>query len=232
MNVHSPLHLTGPSAVFIDWANVYGWTKYLKNEVDAKKLLNHLKTYPQIKAINFYYGTDDHPKSKAFLGKVKRLGYQVTTKPVKYITVHHHPLIHKRKCDFDVEITMDVYAALEAKIDSFIFISGDGDFAPLYHPLIKRKKQVIVVYSPKHIGREIWEIPHGIYKLNIKKIPSIRLKTLSPRPKTRGAINKHPTRSPQKSQANTKKITPKKLHPLNKNEIKKLLLKFKIYYHL
>jgi len=37
--------LKGKTSVFIDWANVYGWTKSLKREVDAEELFGYLKTY-------------------------------------------------------------------------------------------------------------------------------------------------------------------------------------------
>ncbi len=37
--------LRGKTAVFIDWANVYGWRGH---KVDPKKLYKYLKTFKQI----------------------------------------------------------------------------------------------------------------------------------------------------------------------------------------
>ncbi len=166
------LKLRGKTAVFIDWANVYGWRKSLKQEVDPQKLYKYLKNYREIKKISFYYGEDKHPKSKQLLRKAVKIGYHVTTKPVKYIqiTVVGGQKIYRRKCDFDMEICIDVHKFMNEGLESFIFFSGDGDFEPLYKLLIERKKQVIVIYSPGHLGREIWNLKRGIFKTEIQKL--------------------------------------------------------------
>lgn len=197
------LKLRGNTCVFVDWANVYGWTNRLNKEVDPRKLYHYLKTFKEIKDIRFYYGLDKHPKSKQFLRKIKQIGFTVVTKEVKYIPVSidtsHFKHVAKeikvsldnikhleikdvekilqilnkkvlrRKCDFDMEIALDCFENLE-KYDSYIFFSGDGDFATLYKRLIEAKKQVIVVYAPGHIGREIWEIQKGLFKVNIQNV--------------------------------------------------------------
>jgi len=167
------LKLKGKTAVFIDWANVYGWISSLKKPVNPKKLFKYLKTYPEICSINFYYGKDTNKKSKEFLVEIKKMGYKLTTKPVKHITVGKvaNTVIRKRKCDFDIEICMAVYSCLEKKIGSFIFFTGDGDFEPLYKHLIKLRKQVIVIYQKGHLGKEVWELKRGIFKTEIKKFP-------------------------------------------------------------
>jgi len=197
------LLLKGKTAVFIDWANVYGWTNRLDKEVSPHKLYRYLKTYKEIKDIRFYNGLDKHPKSKQFLKKIKQTGFIVITKEVKYIPVSIDTSYFKhltreikesldnikrletkdikailqilnrkvlrRKCDFDMEIALDCFENLE-KYQSYIFFSGDGDFATLYKRLIEAKKQVIVVYAPGHIGREIWEIQRGLFKVNIQNV--------------------------------------------------------------
>ncbi len=81
------LRLKGQTAVFIDWANVYGWKKSLKREVNPEKLFSYFKKYPQVKEINFYYGEDKHPKSRVFLKKMKQIGFRIISKEVKYIPV-------------------------------------------------------------------------------------------------------------------------------------------------
>lgn len=166
------LKLKGKTCVFIDWANVYGWRKSLKREIDPKKLYKYLKRYKEIKDIRFYYGVDTHPKSSAFLRIIKRVGYTLNTKSVKYIFIAkvEGQKLYRRKCDFDMEISIDVHESVRKGIKSYIFFSGDVDFAPLYHMLINMKKQVIVVYSKDHIGREIWDIKRGLFKVQVSHL--------------------------------------------------------------
>lgn len=163
------LKLRGKTAVFIDWANVYGWRKSLKREVGPRKLYKHLKKYKEVDQIRFYYGTDRHTKSKTFISSIRKIGYKVVTKPVKYILAAdiEGQKVHRRKCDFDMEVCIDVHRALEKETESFVFFTGDGDLEPLYKLLIRKKKQVIVIYAKRHIGREIWEIKRGLFKAQV-----------------------------------------------------------------
>lgn len=178
------LNLREPCNVYIDWANVHGWTKSLKQEVDPKKLFRYLKSYKEIQDINFYFGKDKHPKSKVFLKDIKKIGYNVKTKPVKYIkldfsvktetdlsnSVKVLTPAYTRKCDFDMETCIDVHKDFKKGIKGFIFFTGDGDFAPLYKLLVQKKKQVIVIYASGHLGKEIWEIKKGLFKIQINNL--------------------------------------------------------------
>lgn len=176
MNKYKILKLKGKTAVFIDWANVHGWEESGHFEVNLKKLFKYLRGYKEIKAIDFYFGKDTHPKSKKFLGEAKKIGFAVITKPVKYIRVAEFQgnSIFRRKCDFDMEICIDVHKYLDQNYNSFIFFSGDGDFEPVYRLLIERHKQVIVIYGQGHLGREIYSIKHGLYKLDINKLGQLK----------------------------------------------------------
>ena len=160
------LKLRGKAAVFIDWANVYGWTKTLKQPVNPKNLYKYLNSYTLITQVLFYFGTDRNEKSQKFINRVAKIGYKVTTKPVKYILISEikSRKLYRRKCDFDMEICIDVHKLLEKGFESFIFFTGDGDFEPLYNLLIKKQKQVIVIYAFGHLGREIYAMKKGIYK--------------------------------------------------------------------
>lgn len=175
------LKLIGKTAVFVDWANVYYWKDSLKKEIDAKKLFAYLRDYREIKEISFYFGTDSHPKSKRQLEQAKAAGYRVITKPVKFLPkkAEDGSIVWVRKCDFDLEIGLDCFEKLD-KFDGFIFLSGDGDFATLYKRLIDRKKQVIVVYVRGSLGREIWEMKRGIFKVELPRLGQF-YKKMSPR---------------------------------------------------
>jgi len=180
-------HLKGKTAVFVDWANVYKWRDSLKKDIDLRKLFDYLKTYSQIKEVSFYFGTDRHPASKEQIRQAKKIGYRAVTKPVKYLPkkIEKGKIFWYRKCDFDLEIGLDSFERLD-KFDGFIFFSGDGDFATLYKRLIKRKKQVIVIYMYGHLGREIWEMKKGIFKASIKKLRTDLYKKMTPH-RRRGA---------------------------------------------
>lgn len=166
------LKLSGKTAVFIDWANVHGWQKSLKKKIDTLKLHKYLKSYTEVEAIRFYFGTDTNEGSKKFLQVVNSAGYSLVTKPVKYILVAkvNKEEVYKRKCDFDLEICIDVHKFINRGFDSFVFFSGDGDFEPLYQHLLSEKKQVIVIFASGHLGREIYKIEKKIYIKAIDKL--------------------------------------------------------------
>lgn len=198
--------LKGETVVFIDWANVYGWKSSGQRTIEPAKLYKYLKTYKEIFDIIFYFGEDVHPKSKSFLKTVKKIGFEVVTKPVKYIPVSldssHFKSITKeikyslsvnkklqaeeieqilrmldkkilrRKCDFDIEIAMDVYRLLQRR-KTFIFFSGDGDFAPLLNFLANQGKQVIVIFGEGHLGKEVVKLGRKVFLCSIKNIPPI-----------------------------------------------------------
>lgn len=174
------LKLKGPTQVYIDYANVYGW----RQDLNLKSLYKYLKSYSLISQINFYYGEDNNSKSQQFLSQIKRIGYKLHIKPVKHITIGKidSNTITKRKCDFDVEICISIFQALKTKTKTFIFFSGDGDFAPIYQHLLKLKKQVIVIYHPGHLGKEIWQFKN---KLFITRLDYL-LKTKNNPPQLRG----------------------------------------------
>lgn len=162
------LKLKGKTFVCIDYANVYGWKKSLKKEIDLRSLFERLNNYKEISEINFYYGKDNNEKSNEFLKYVEDLGFCVNTKTVKHIKIEGTDIC-QRKCDFDLEIGLDCFENLN-NFESFLFFTGDGDFATLYERLIKNNKQVIVIYTKGHLGREIWVMKKGIFKTEFKKL--------------------------------------------------------------
>ncbi|RLF26918.1 MAG: hypothetical protein DRN14_06120, partial [Thermoplasmata archaeon] len=175
------LKLHGKTMVLVDWANVYRWKNSLKGEVDPEKLYKYFMSYEQVGEMSLYHGIDVHPKSAEFLKRMKDIGYKVVTKPVKYLKVRADSgeIVSQRKCDFDLEMGLDAYERI-GEYDSFVFLSGDGDFATLYERLIAKGKQVIVVYSSGHLGREIWEMKRGIFKVELKKLSKELVKKMSP----------------------------------------------------
>ncbi len=78
--------------------------------------------------------------------------------------------VSRRKCDFDVEISRDIYNNLE-NFNTLVLFSGDGDYEALVKDLIMKGKKVIVVYAFGHFGREYDELIAELTKLGIKNKP-------------------------------------------------------------
>lgn len=191
MSEEFQLKLRGRTAVFVDWANVYRWKDKLKKAMDAEKLYKYLKSYDQVGEVRFYFGEDDvHPKSREFLETVRKMGYFLATKKVKYLKIYDDTggnFIWKRKCDFDLEIGLDAIELMK-DYDSFVFFSGDGDYATLYERLIRKGKQVVVVYMYGCLGREIWEMKRGIFKASVVKLGVDLFQKMTPDRRSRARL--------------------------------------------
>lgn len=75
----------------------------------------------------------------------------------------------RRKCDFDCEITLDIMKNMN-RFDGIVLFSGDGDYAVVVDELIKRRKQVIVVFAKGCKGREYQDFKKGLYLCSVNKI--------------------------------------------------------------
>ncbi|MFA6526326.1 MAG: NYN domain-containing protein [Candidatus Buchananbacteria bacterium] len=93
--------------VLIDWANVYGWSKTLKWEIDPKKLFIYLKR-PKVVDIKFYYGVEySEPKSVAFKSEIENIGYSSNFKEVKWTPVYLEKQTHFKKIVKDLFNVLD-----------------------------------------------------------------------------------------------------------------------------
>jgi len=77
--------------------------------------------------------------------------------------------VRRRKCDFDVEISCDVYNNLN-RMKVFVLFSGDGDYAALVRDIIKKGRQAIVVFGPSHKGKEYDDITKGLFLCSVNKL--------------------------------------------------------------
>ena len=77
--------------------------------------------------------------------------------------------IYRRKCDFDCEIAVDVMNNIDS-IDSLILFSGDGDYAVVADELIKRSKQMIVVFAPGYKGKEYGNFKKGLFLCSVNRL--------------------------------------------------------------
>lgn len=77
--------------------------------------------------------------------------------------------VQRRKCDFDVEISRDVYNNL-GDFETVIIFSGDGDYAALAKDLISKGKKVIVVFASGHKGKEYEDFKTGLFLCSVQKL--------------------------------------------------------------
>jgi len=77
--------------------------------------------------------------------------------------------VRRRKCDFDVEISRDVYNNL-ADFETLLILSGDGDYAALAKDLIYKSKKVIVVFAPGHKGKEYEDFKKGLFLCSVRQL--------------------------------------------------------------
>lgn len=166
---------------FVDFGNVRPWAKDFwpeENrfrfcaEIDIEKLaqvcewINPKKKY-------FYYGffpkRDDldlshqlnlrHKNSIYRIDKARKFGFEIKSKEVKMIPNYDEVgkfLGKTPKCNFDVEITMDILMKIE-KYDSIMLFSGDSDFGRLLSYLKTKGKKIIIVCARNRMSKELKE---------------------------------------------------------------------------
>lgn len=80
--------------------------------------------------------------------------------------------IEDRKCNFDVEIGVDMLLDFERKkADIFCLWSGDSDFADPIRELLKNKKKVILFSTARKVSRELNDLKtEGLVIFEISKI--------------------------------------------------------------
>jgi len=172
------------AAVFID-AGHYHYRLFDKWKIDYKKLIQYIQNRGYIASYVFYYeGIPSqssyfykHPeatyndfnqakkKKKNYFRILRSFGFIVRYKPVRKI--YDKDLSqYKLKCNFDVELTMDVMDILLNKdIDVFIFCSGDGDFIRLLRHVKSQGKKTIVMGLKKSMNDKLAMSAHEVIYL-------------------------------------------------------------------
>lgn len=167
--------------IFVDFGNVRPWAKDLWpeenkfrycSEIDLEKLAM-ICSWVEPKKKLFYYGyfksnTDldeehrENMKSRNSIYRIDRArknGFQVRTKEVKMIPHYDENgkfLGKTPKCNFDVEMTMDMLIKIH-KYDTVMLFSGDSDFGDLLRYLKEAGKKVVVVCTRNRMSKELEE---------------------------------------------------------------------------
>ena len=109
---------------------------------------------------------DDHENNKKHrrstfrLSKARKNGFEVRTKDIKMIPHYDDfgKFLNKiPKCNFDVEITMDMIIKAD-KYDSIFLLSGDSDFGGLLSYLKDKGKKIIVLCTRNRMSKELQEV--------------------------------------------------------------------------
>jgi uncharacterized LabA/DUF88 family protein len=200
--------------VFVDFANVRKWAKsfwpeenktYLKREIDITKVAHVIDYINPVKKY-FYYGHykefPDFPSDNFLnikyrqsiyrIDKARKSGFKVRTKPVKEINNFDEDgrfVGTLNKCNFDVEMTMDMVQQME-NYDTVFLWSGDSDFHILLQYLKSKKKKVIILCNRGFVSEELYKysdlfIPADPLKEFIEYIP---VKTNPPEQLSSGGV--------------------------------------------
>lgn len=148
-------------------------------EVENQKYV--LRTKP-VKIMRFPINASSIPAdSTALLGQFIRRAllrkYEVET--IEYLNARFMDMnkkgayyIEDRKCNFDVEIGVDMLLDYErSKTEVFILWSGDSDFADPLEKLLKAGKKVFLFATARRVSKELSELrTSGLVIFDIQKI--------------------------------------------------------------
>jgi uncharacterized LabA/DUF88 family protein len=166
---------------FVDFGNVRPWAKELwpeenkfrfSTEIDIGKIKDVCSWVRSAESF-FYYGyfprdgrlpkeekDSRHDNSIFRIDKARKSGFRVVTKEIKMVP--HYDDMGKfvgkfPKCNFDVEITMDLITKV-SEYDTIMLFSGDSDFGGLLKYLKSLGKKVIVVCTRNRMSTELEEV--------------------------------------------------------------------------
>lgn len=166
---------------FVDFGNVRPWAKDMWREenkfrfcveIDIAKIKDICSWVGALSSF-FYYGyfardstlpegaKDTRHDSSIFrIDKARKSGFVLVTKEIKMIPQYSEDgkFIGKfPKCNFDVEITMDLLTRI-GEYDTVMLFSGDSDFGGLLKYLKSFGKKVVVVCTRNRMSEELEEV--------------------------------------------------------------------------
>jgi len=154
--------------VIIDFGNVQKWEEGLGWKIGIKELANLTKHFAYGKQFlrRFYYGSDYGKSDKSeiismwsamVLNKARMNNFEVITKRVKYIHDPDYKTGYLKKCNFDIEISVNLIKETD-NYEKIILFSGDGDFGYLLEYLKEKYKKDSIVFGARgHIGKELYD---------------------------------------------------------------------------
>lgn len=150
--------------IFIDEANLFYIQKELGWKIDWEKFINLLKESLNIKIVRYYLGMPltgrARIKNLKFKTMLESFGYTVITKPLKKIYTDKRTNKFKYKCNFDVEIAVDVTTFLD-DLDLVIIASSDSDYIAVRDYVLVNKKKIMFVCFERKVSWEIRRSKHA-----------------------------------------------------------------------
>lgn len=166
---------------FVDFGNVRPWAKELwleenkyrfSVEIDIGKL-HDICAWVNSTREFFYYGyfardgrlakgvkDAKHGNSIFRIDKARKSGFKVVTKEIKMIPQYDEDGKFAGKfpkCNFDVEITMDILSKI-GEYDAIMLFSGDSDFGALLKHVKSLGKKIVVVCTRDRMSTELEEV--------------------------------------------------------------------------
>lgn len=142
----------------IDVQNLWYSCRYIHgNEyrVDYSALLNFIRenviseTVTSLDATAYLIVSSHHDQTN-FIGALRGLGLNIKKRHLVFNRNRNTP----QNTNWDVGITADAFMQ-EGEYDSFILVSGDGDFTYLVEPLRERGKEVVVCSFEDNISKSL-----------------------------------------------------------------------------
>jgi uncharacterized LabA/DUF88 family protein len=151
--------------LFIDNANWFYPQKELGWRISYHRLLHFLHDHYAVSVARLYTGTPIVPEDTAsferFCQAVEDAGIEVVTKPLKKIWMDRKARTFEYKCNFDVEIALDVAAGLYNDLFDMVMIgSGDSDFLAIRDFAFARHKGFMTLCFEKGVA---WEMRKGYH---------------------------------------------------------------------
>jgi uncharacterized LabA/DUF88 family protein len=154
--------------VIIDYGNVEKWKHSLGWDVSIRHIAQLIRSfsYGNQSLRRFYYGADYGknergtaliPWSKSVLETARNNRFEVISKRVKYIHEPHNLSGFSKKCDLDVEMTIDLIKMRDS-YDTIILFSGDGDLMCAAKYLKDEYGKNCYTFGARgHVGREVMD---------------------------------------------------------------------------
>lgn len=130
--------------------------------IDYDKLKLFLKDKYRPVFYRYFGATDNAPKTEEFArraesqkrkyAKLSGFGYDVITKPLKYIKQDNGAI--KTKGDMDIELTMSIFDSLN-DMDTIVLFGGDCDYLPVVERLHAHGKYIRIYSFDKLLS---WEL--------------------------------------------------------------------------
>jgi len=156
--------------LFVDNANWFYPQRELEWKISFKRLVEFLTHFYKIEVLKIYAGTPldllQKKQFDKFCDAVKKSGFEIKAKPLKKIWVDRKKEEFIFKCNFDVEIALDVARNIK-ELDLVVIGSGDSDFAAIRDFASEKNKGFIALCFERGVA---WEIRRGyhIFLENIK----------------------------------------------------------------